>query len=111
MVGVGEWPHGTTVPGPACTEFMGTLDMHPLSHLLWRRLKPLVLGKLLFAPDTPFTRQLMAQVRAGGVLGPPSAQVDDRPGWGWSQEAGASTQRRGCELVSLALILTPATCR
>ncbi|XP_032989948.1 phospholipid-transporting ATPase ABCA7 isoform X5 [Rhinolophus ferrumequinum] len=47
---------------PACTEFMGALDMHPLSHLLWRRLKPLVLGKLLFAPDTPFTRQLMAQV-------------------------------------------------
>ncbi|XP_028015270.2 phospholipid-transporting ATPase ABCA7 [Eptesicus fuscus] len=47
---------------PACAELMGILDMHPLSHLLWRRLKPLVLGKLLFAPDTPFTRQLMAQV-------------------------------------------------
>nr|KAF6346092.1 ATP binding cassette subfamily A member 7 [Pipistrellus kuhlii] len=47
---------------PACAELMGTLNMHPLSHRLWRRLKPLVLGKLLFAPDTPFTRQLMAQV-------------------------------------------------
>ncbi|ELK29428.1 ATP-binding cassette sub-family A member 7 [Myotis davidii] len=43
---------------PACAEMMGILDMQ----LLWRRLKPLVLGKLLFAPDTPFTRQLMAQV-------------------------------------------------
>ncbi|KAK2510038.1 hypothetical protein MC885_018422 [Smutsia gigantea] len=47
---------------PACTELMGALGTHPMSRLLWRRLKPLVLGKLLFAPDTPFTRQLMAQV-------------------------------------------------
>ncbi|XP_024896512.1 ATP-binding cassette sub-family A member 7 isoform X3 [Pteropus alecto] len=69
---------------PGCAELMGALDKHPLSRLLWRRLKPLVLGKLLFAPDTPFTRQLMAQVNrtfqelallkdvqeAWGVLGP-----------------------------------------
>ncbi|XP_058393801.1 phospholipid-transporting ATPase ABCA7 isoform X3 [Diceros bicornis minor] len=47
---------------PACAELMGALDTHPLSRLLWRRVKPLVLGKLLFAPDTPFTQQLMAQV-------------------------------------------------
>nr|XP_024207629.2 phospholipid-transporting ATPase ABCA7 isoform X7 [Pan troglodytes] len=47
---------------PACSELIGALDSHPLSRLLWRRLKPLILGKLLFAPDTPFTRKLMAQV-------------------------------------------------
>ncbi|KAM6168041.1 phospholipid-transporting ATPase ABCA7 [Erethizon dorsatum] len=47
---------------PACLELLGTLGDHPLSRLLWRRLKPLVLGKLLFAPDTDFTRQIMAQV-------------------------------------------------
>ncbi|XP_042106387.1 phospholipid-transporting ATPase ABCA7 isoform X11 [Ovis aries] len=47
---------------PTCTELMGALDTHPLSRLLWRRLKPLVLGKVLFTPDTPFTRQIMAQV-------------------------------------------------
>ncbi|XP_041616343.1 phospholipid-transporting ATPase ABCA7 isoform X2 [Vulpes lagopus] len=47
---------------PACAELVGTLETHPLSRLLWRRLKPLVLGKLLFTPDTAFTRQLMAQV-------------------------------------------------
>ncbi|KAG8519196.1 LOW QUALITY PROTEIN: Phospholipid-transporting ATPase ABCA7, partial [Galemys pyrenaicus] len=69
---------------PSCKELTGALSAHPLSLLLWRRLKPLVLGKLLFAPDTPFTRQLMAQVNhtfqelallkdiqeAWGVLGP-----------------------------------------
>uniref|UniRef100_A0A8C0YTU6 ABC transporter domain-containing protein n=1 Tax=Canis lupus familiaris TaxID=9615 RepID=A0A8C0YTU6_CANLF len=47
---------------PACAQLVGTLETHPLSRLLWRRLKPLVLGKLLFTPDTAFTRQLMAQV-------------------------------------------------
>ncbi|XP_037680076.1 phospholipid-transporting ATPase ABCA7 isoform X3 [Choloepus didactylus] len=47
---------------PACAGLMGALHAHPLSHLLWRRLKPLVNGKVLFAPDTPFTRQVMAQV-------------------------------------------------
>ncbi|XP_029772205.1 phospholipid-transporting ATPase ABCA7 [Suricata suricatta] len=49
-------------PSPACAELMRSLETHPLSRLLWRRLKPLVLGKVLFTPDTPFTRQLMAQV-------------------------------------------------
>ncbi|XP_027402445.1 ATP-binding cassette sub-family A member 7 isoform X4 [Bos indicus x Bos taurus] len=47
---------------PTCAELTGGLDTHPLSRLLWRRLKPLVLGKVLFTPDTPFTRQIMAQV-------------------------------------------------
>lgn len=56
--------------GPACAELVGALDTHPLSRLLWRRVKPLLLGKLLFAPDTPFTRELMAQVRVGGRVPP-----------------------------------------
>uniref|UniRef100_A0A8C7A8Y8 ABC transporter domain-containing protein n=1 Tax=Neovison vison TaxID=452646 RepID=A0A8C7A8Y8_NEOVI len=47
---------------PACAELVGSLESHPLSRLLWRRLKPLVLGKVLFTPNTAFTRQLMAQV-------------------------------------------------
>ncbi|XP_075831678.1 phospholipid-transporting ATPase ABCA7 isoform X4 [Microtus pennsylvanicus] len=47
---------------PACSKFVGNLDDHPVSRLLWRRLKPLILGKILFAPDTNFTRKLMTQV-------------------------------------------------
>lgn len=47
---------------PACSEFVGALNDHPVSRLLWRRLKPLILGKILFAPDTNLTRKLMAQV-------------------------------------------------
>lgn len=77
LVGGGTGPHGDPAPGPGCAELMGALDKHPVSRLLWRRLKPLVLGKLLFAPDTPFTRQLMAQVRMGGSRIPPSTQVGE----------------------------------
>lgn len=82
-MGLGTGPHGMSPPpGPACTELMGALDTHPMSRLLWRRLKPLVLGKLLFAPDTPFTRQLMAKVRAVGVQGPSLSPSGGRPGQG-----------------------------
>lgn len=35
--------------GSTRTELVGALDAHPLSHRLWRRLKPLVLGKVVFS--------------------------------------------------------------
>lgn len=73
-LGTGAGLHGAPAPGPACAELMGSLEAHPLSRLLWRRLKPLVLGKLLFTPNTNFTRQLMAQVGAGVSWAPPSTQ-------------------------------------
>ncbi|XP_062038302.1 phospholipid-transporting ATPase ABCA7, partial [Lepus europaeus] len=47
---------------PTCVELLGAPEDRPLSRLLWRFLKPLLHGKLLFTPDTNFTRQLMAQV-------------------------------------------------
>lgn len=76
--------------------------MHPLSHLLWRRLKPLVLGKLLFAPDTPFTRQLMAQVRDED-----QARGKDGTKWRRKKWTGVLCQEMGCEWVSMASIWTP----
>lgn len=77
---MGAGPHGAPTPGPACAELVGSLETHPLSRLLWRRLKPLVLGKLLFTPNTAFTRQLMAQVRAGVVRAPPPQPSEHGPG-------------------------------
>ncbi|KAM5307274.1 LOW QUALITY PROTEIN: phospholipid-transporting ATPase ABCA7 [Glossophaga mutica] len=62
VVGVEAWPRSTSNPGPACAKLRKALNMHPLSHLLWRCPKPLVLGELMFVPDTLFTQQLMAQV-------------------------------------------------
>ncbi|XP_055968962.1 phospholipid-transporting ATPase ABCA7 [Sorex fumeus] len=47
---------------PACEKLLQTMEGDILFSIFWRRLKPLVLGKVLFTPDTAFTRQLMAQV-------------------------------------------------
>ncbi|KAM4888021.1 phospholipid-transporting ATPase ABCA7 [Thomomys bottae] len=47
---------------PACYDLIKILHGNQITLMLWRHLKPLVHGKLLFAPDTNFTRQLMAQV-------------------------------------------------
>lgn len=110
--------------GPGCAELLGALDKHPLSRLLWRRLKPLVLGKLLFAPDTPFTPQLMAQVRMGvpdpslypGGRGLGGERVPGRPCQRSEAPDGAKRRRRqwageGLPRVGLASISAPASCR
>ncbi|XP_068958059.1 phospholipid-transporting ATPase ABCA7 [Petaurus breviceps papuanus] len=47
---------------PFCQKLIESMEAHPISRLLWWRLKPLVLGKILYTPDTPFTRRIMAEV-------------------------------------------------
>uniref|UniRef100_A0A4X2KJM6 ATP binding cassette subfamily A member 7 n=1 Tax=Vombatus ursinus TaxID=29139 RepID=A0A4X2KJM6_VOMUR len=49
-------------PGPFCQKLIESMEAHPISRLLWWRLKPLVLGKILYTPDTPLTRRVMAEV-------------------------------------------------
>uniref|UniRef100_A0A452UE04 P-type phospholipid transporter n=1 Tax=Ursus maritimus TaxID=29073 RepID=A0A452UE04_URSMA len=38
------------------------LESSPLSRIIWKALKPLLVGKILYTPDTPATRQVMAEV-------------------------------------------------
>ncbi|XP_074060603.1 phospholipid-transporting ATPase ABCA7 isoform X2 [Macrotis lagotis] len=47
---------------PFCQKLIKSMEEHPISRLLWWRLKPLVLGKILYTPDTPLTRRVMAEV-------------------------------------------------
>ncbi|KAG7282815.1 hypothetical protein CRUP_012204 [Coryphaenoides rupestris] len=47
---------------PFCKGLMQTLESNPLSRIVWRGIKPLFIGKLLYTPDTPAIRQVMAQV-------------------------------------------------
>ncbi|XP_072556139.1 phospholipid-transporting ATPase ABCA1 isoform X2 [Paramormyrops kingsleyae] len=51
--------HNTT---PYCESLIGNLESNMLSRIVWRGVKPLLTGKLLFAPDTPITRRIMAEV-------------------------------------------------
>ncbi|KAF4019568.1 hypothetical protein G4228_011168 [Cervus hanglu yarkandensis] len=47
---------------PYCNDLMKNLESSPLSRIIWKALKPLLVGKILYTPDTPVTRQLMTEV-------------------------------------------------
>ncbi|XP_039512135.1 phospholipid-transporting ATPase ABCA1 isoform X2 [Pimephales promelas] len=47
---------------PFCENLIRSLESNPLSRIVWRGIKPLFIGKLLYTPDTPATRTVMAQV-------------------------------------------------
>ncbi|KAM9137819.1 phospholipid-transporting ATPase ABCA1 isoform 1-T2 [Pangshura tecta] len=47
---------------PYCNELLKSLESSPLSRIIWRALKPLLIGKILYTPDTPVTRRVMTEV-------------------------------------------------
>ncbi|KAJ8408339.1 hypothetical protein AAFF_G00257530 [Aldrovandia affinis] len=47
---------------PYCKNLIQSLESNPLSRLVWRGIKPLFVGKLLYTPDTPVTRSIMKEV-------------------------------------------------
>ncbi|KAM9329361.1 phospholipid-transporting ATPase ABCA1 [Gastrophryne carolinensis] len=47
---------------PYCNELMMTLESSPLYRMVWRALKPLLVGKILYTPSTPATDMLMSEV-------------------------------------------------
>ncbi|XP_007428699.1 ATP-binding cassette sub-family A member 1 [Python bivittatus] len=47
---------------PFCNNLMKKLESSPLSRIIWRALKPLLVGKVLYTPDTPATRTVMSEV-------------------------------------------------
>ncbi|EMP24164.1 ATP-binding cassette sub-family A member 7 [Chelonia mydas] len=47
---------------PYCKELIRSLESNPLSRILWRGIKPLFIGKILYAPSSPSTRRIMAEV-------------------------------------------------
>ncbi|XP_051767983.1 LOW QUALITY PROTEIN: phospholipid-transporting ATPase ABCA1 [Ctenopharyngodon idella] len=47
---------------PFCENLIRSLESNPLSRIVWRGIKPLFIGKLLYTPDTPVTRTVMSEV-------------------------------------------------
>ncbi|KAF4107052.1 phospholipid-transporting ATPase ABCA1 isoform X2 [Onychostoma macrolepis] len=47
---------------PFCENLIRSLESNPLSRIVWRSIKPLFIGKLLYTPDTPVTRMVMSEV-------------------------------------------------
>uniref|UniRef100_A0A8C2XMN0 P-type phospholipid transporter n=1 Tax=Cyclopterus lumpus TaxID=8103 RepID=A0A8C2XMN0_CYCLU len=47
---------------PFCKSLIHGLESNPLSRLVWRGIKPLFIGKLLYTPDTPAVQQVMKEM-------------------------------------------------
>uniref|UniRef100_A0A8D3BI67 P-type phospholipid transporter n=1 Tax=Scophthalmus maximus TaxID=52904 RepID=A0A8D3BI67_SCOMX len=47
---------------PFCKGLIQGLESNPLSRIVWRGIKPLFIGKLLYTPDTPAIQQVMKEV-------------------------------------------------
>ncbi|XP_053160051.1 phospholipid-transporting ATPase ABCA7 isoform X2 [Hemicordylus capensis] len=47
---------------PFCKAVIRNLEANPVSRILWRAVKPLFVGKILYAPLTPVTQKVMAEV-------------------------------------------------
>uniref|UniRef100_A0A3B4Z5Q1 ATP binding cassette subfamily A member 7 n=1 Tax=Stegastes partitus TaxID=144197 RepID=A0A3B4Z5Q1_9TELE len=47
---------------PFCKSLIHGLESNPLSRIVWRGIKPLFIGKLLYTPDSPAVRQVMKEV-------------------------------------------------
>ncbi|XP_030640902.1 phospholipid-transporting ATPase ABCA1 [Chanos chanos] len=47
---------------PYCKNLIEGLESNPVSRIVWRGVKPLFVGKLLYTPDTPVTRSIMKEV-------------------------------------------------
>lgn len=51
------------VPAPYCNNIMRNLESSPISRMIWRALKPLLMGKILYTPDTPATQRIIHEVQ------------------------------------------------
>uniref|UniRef100_A0A3B3IMY7 ATP-binding cassette, sub-family A (ABC1), member 7 n=1 Tax=Oryzias latipes TaxID=8090 RepID=A0A3B3IMY7_ORYLA len=47
---------------PFCRSLIHQLESDPRSRIVWRGIKPLFVGKLLYAPDTPAVKEVMKEV-------------------------------------------------
>ncbi|XP_035280221.1 phospholipid-transporting ATPase ABCA1-like isoform X1 [Anguilla anguilla] len=47
---------------PYCNSIMMNLESSPISRMIWRALKPLLVGKILYTPDTPATQRIIKEV-------------------------------------------------
>ncbi|XP_072373374.1 phospholipid-transporting ATPase ABCA1-like [Scyliorhinus torazame] len=57
-----EAAHYDNSTTPYCNDLMRNLESNPISKMIWRAMKPLLVGKVLYTPDTPVTRRIVKEV-------------------------------------------------
>lgn len=50
--------------GPLCRDLVNFLNEDVQTQILWKNLRPVVLGKITYAPDIPSVRKVIEKVRA-----------------------------------------------
>lgn len=48
---------------PFCNSLMQTLESNPVTKIVWNSVKPLLMGKILYTPDSPVVRKILKSVR------------------------------------------------
>lgn len=52
---------------PFCNALIQNLESNPLTKIAWSAVKPLLMGKILFAPDSPSVREIVKNVRSSEI--------------------------------------------
>ncbi|TSK45874.1 ATP-binding cassette sub-family A member 1 [Bagarius yarrelli] len=47
---------------PYCNNLMKNIETSPISRMIWRAIKPLLMGKILYTPQTPATQKIIQEV-------------------------------------------------
>lgn len=48
--------------GPFCNDMMKELESNPATRIVWNSVKPMLMGQILYAPDSPAVRQIIRNV-------------------------------------------------
>uniref|UniRef100_A0A8C7Q7A6 ATP-binding cassette, sub-family A (ABC1), member 4a n=1 Tax=Oncorhynchus mykiss TaxID=8022 RepID=A0A8C7Q7A6_ONCMY len=46
-------------PAPFCNDLMKELESNPITRIMWSSVKPMMMGKILYAPDSPAVRKII----------------------------------------------------
>ncbi|KAJ8010452.1 hypothetical protein DPEC_G00075220 [Dallia pectoralis] len=56
--GQGKYTYDHTAT-PFCNDMMKDLESNPITKIMWRSVKPMLMGQILYAPDSPAVRQII----------------------------------------------------
>lgn len=52
------------IEAPFCNDLMQTLESNPVTKIVWNSVKPLLMGKILYTPNSPAVHKILKSVRA-----------------------------------------------
>uniref|UniRef100_A0A8C7N632 ATP-binding cassette, sub-family A (ABC1), member 4a n=1 Tax=Oncorhynchus kisutch TaxID=8019 RepID=A0A8C7N632_ONCKI len=56
--GQGQYTYDHTAT-PFCNDLMKELESNPITRIMWSSVKPMIMGKILYAPDSPAVRKII----------------------------------------------------